>query len=152
MRHNFTLYLIWRLMFPKISLRWDYCLLSNSLRNISTDTKQKYDYIRAFEADYKTGAKNNLKSRKMRACVKRNWILASDWSRQVTWPEYWPLIGHTSWCTRWGTPVWSDSRHCPCPGRRTESQPSPRLWAEARGYHWRHNESRLKINKMKWYM
>ena len=21
------------------------------------------------------------------------WILASDWSRQVTWPGYWPLIG-----------------------------------------------------------
>ena len=25
-------------------------------------------------------------------------ILASDWSRQVTWPEYWPLIG---WCPPW---------------------------------------------------
>ena len=22
---------------------------------------------------------------------------ASDWSRQVTWPEYWPLIGHSIW-------------------------------------------------------
>ena len=23
----------------------------------------------------------------------RGWILACDWSRLITWPEYWPLIG-----------------------------------------------------------
>ena len=28
------------------------------------------------------------------------WILASDWSPLVTWPEYWPLIGHL-WERHW---------------------------------------------------
>ena len=32
------------------------------------------------------------------------WIPASDWSRQITWPEYWPLIG------RGWQPVWHTTR------------------------------------------
>ena len=32
-----------------------------------------------------------------------NWMLASDWSRQITWPEHWPLIGQMTRKRReWG--------------------------------------------------
>ena len=35
--------------------------------------------------------------------IIRAWMLASDWSIQITWPEYWPLIGPQSryWHAPW---------------------------------------------------
>ena len=64
------------------------------------------------------------------------WILASDWSILITWPEYWPLIGQYWSCYlntgRWlvntgdlNTGLWLDNISS---GTPPSSTPTPRLW------------------------
>ena len=49
----------------------DYCLLPKLLSSglfLDILREQNYDHVCVFEADYRTGVKNNLKSKKIRAC------------------------------------------------------------------------------------